>query len=352
MDSSFGYINRKVTDDTLLLTYENPDSDNPWVDFNLSLSYSNTENAQSGSTADRAAMLAGIPAFLLPSMLPSLRILDDTTYAYRTFQLKADNTVEYVGEDFENYFTFGLQASHQDRVADRNATTRLQQHPVGIENKLGLFAQNEFIWDEKLTLISGMRADFSGISPSSTIPGARDVSNAAYSPKLAALYEINDNFGVFGSVAYTERLPTIDELYSYSANDTETTISRRMNMDLRKERAINYEAGFTVSAFDLLQSGDQASVKTTGFYNDLHDMIASSGTTSSGGFPTNLYYANIDRARIYGIEVEGAYNSDMFFANLAYTATWGYDNVTGRPLRTIPAHRVVLTAGARLPDRA
>jgi hemoglobin/transferrin/lactoferrin receptor protein len=342
IDTSFGYVNRKVTDDTLLLTYANPDSANPWVDFNLSLAYSNTQNEQSKST-ERDNLYGSMPS----SFWPSLRILDETTYAYKTFQLKADNTVEYIGENFENYFTFGLQAAHQDRVADRNVTARLQQHPVGVEDKLGLFAQNEFIWDDKLTLIAGLRSDFSAISPSKNIPGALDVSNHAISPKLAALYEVNDNIGVFGSIAYTERLPTMDELYSYSANDAETTITKRMNMELRKESAINYEGGFTLSGYDLLQSGDQASVKTTAFYNDLRDMIASSGTSSSGGVPTNLYYANVDQARIYGLEVEGAYNSDVFFANLAYTATWGYDNVTKRPLKNIPAHRVVATAGAR-----
>lgn len=341
INTSFGYIDRHVTDDTFIVSYENPDSDNPWVDANVQLSYSNTQNSQTGSTSSLLPMAGTTPTF---------RIMQDTNYVYRTYQLKADNTVEYIGEDFENYFTFGLQGSHQDREAERTVTTALQQHPEGIENKLGLFAQNEFVWDEKLTLISGMRADFSAISPSSNIPGASDVSNAAYSPKVAALYDINDNIGVFGSLAYTERLPTIDELYSYSANNAGTVFTRAMNMGLRKERAINYELGFTLSGYDLLQSGDQASLKTTGFYNDLRDLIASSGTTSSSSFPSNVYYSNVDSARIYGVEVEGAYNSDLFFANLAYTATWGYDNSTNKPLKTIPAHRVVLTAGARVPE--
>ncbi|KRA96672.1 hypothetical protein ASD83_16430 [Devosia sp. Root685] len=334
-NAAFGLINRKVTDDTFVLAYENPDSANPWVDLNVQFSYSNTSNDQSGSTST------------LPRNAPSMWILDDTNYIYRTYQLKADNTVEWTGDNFENFFTFGFQASHQDRLAERTsvARPRLLSHPEGVESKLGLFAQNEFIWDDRLTIISGVRADFSHISPDAAITGARDVSNQAYSPKLAALYEINDNFGVFGSIARTERLPTIDELYSVS-----TAAGAGMSMNLRKESAINYEAGFTVSGYDLLASGDQASVKTTGFYNDLYDFIASSTSASSTGYPTAFQYANIDRARIYGVEVEAAYNSDMFFANAAYTATWGYDNNTGNPLRTIPAHRVVLSAGMRVPE--
>lgn len=334
-NSLFGMTKRDVSDDTFIIAYENPDSDNPWIDTNVQFSYSNTQNNQSGSTST------------LPRTTTSTWILDDTNYVYRTYQLKADNTVEWTGDNFENYFTFGFQASHQDRLAERDPVVRnrLLSHPEGAEDKLGLFAQNEFIWDDRLTIISGVRADFSHITPSSAITGAHDISNQGYSPKIAALYEFNDNFGVFGSLSRTERLPTIDELYSVS-----TAAGAGMSMNLRKESAINYEAGFTVSGYDLLASGDTASIKTTGFYNDLYDFIASSNSASSTGYPTGFQYANVDRARIYGVEIEGAYNSDMFFANAAYTATWGYDNSTGKPLRTIPAHRLVLSAGMRVPE--
>ncbi|WEK06470.1 MAG: TonB-dependent receptor [Candidatus Devosia phytovorans] len=334
-NTAFGFTDRTVTDDTVVLSYENPASDNPWLDTNIQLSYSNTQNSQSDGTS------SAIPG------VPSTAILDDTTYVYRNYQLKADNTVEWIGDNFENYFTFGFQASHQDRLAERpnpSSAQRLLQHPEGTEDKLGLFVQNEFVYDERLTLIAGMRGDFSAISPSAEITGARDISNEAFSPKIAALYDINDNIGVFGSVAYTERLPTIDELYTVQNSGA------GMNMDLLKERAVNYELGGTLSGFDLIQSGDQASLKLTGFYNDLHDLIATSGSRSSATFPAVVYYANVDRARIYGIEAEAAYNSDLFFANLAYTATWGYDNSNDRPLRAIPAHRVVLSAGARVPE--
>ena len=339
-NATFGNIDRLVTDDTVVLSYENPASDNPWLDTKMSLSYSNTTNSQKDSTAD----LSNFP----PSA--TFRILDDTDYSYENLQFKVDNTAEYITEGFENYLTVGLQASHQNRLAERTATTLLQQHPEGTEDKLGLYLQNESMWNDQLTVIGGVRADFSTINPSEDIPGAYEVSNQAISPKIAALYDVTENFGVFGSLSYTERMPTIDELYSYSANVTDTVFTRNMNMDLRNESSINYEAGFTLSGTDLVQSGDAASVKMTAFYNDLYDLIATSGSRSSPSFPTDVYYANIDRAEIYGIEVEGAYNSDLFFANLAYTATWGSDLTTGLPLRTIPAHRVALTVGARVPE--
>jgi len=336
--SGFGTIDRVVTDQTAVLSYENPASDNPWVDFKASLSYSDTRNEQSNSTSP---MVPVIP------MSPSLRILQDTDYEYRTWQLKAENTAEYVADDIANYFTFGLQASNQDRIAEVPAGGLvLPAHPEGNEKKLGLFGQNEFVWNDQLTLIAGARADFNWITPSSAIPGATDTQAVAFSPKIAALYNFNDNFGIFGSLAHTERMPTIDELYSYAPPDPfGAPLGKGMSLDLQKEEANNIEGGFTIAAYDLVQDGDSFTVKTTGFYNDLTNLIQSNPDGSA------TYYSNVASAHIYGVEVEAAYNSDYAFANVAYTATNGVDESTGNPLTSIPAHRLVATLGARLPEQ-
>ena len=41
-NETFGFIDLDTTDETFVLAWENPDSDNPWIDANLQLSYSNT----------------------------------------------------------------------------------------------------------------------------------------------------------------------------------------------------------------------------------------------------------------------------------------------------------------------
>ncbi|MEP6568100.1 MAG: TonB-dependent receptor, partial [Mesorhizobium sp.] len=171
-----------------------------------------------------------------------------------------------------------------------------------------------------------------------------DVNDTAWSPKIAALYKLNDNFGVFGSIAHTERLPTLDELYTWS---------KGVSLDLKKEKSNNYEVGFTTSGNDILQEGDALSVKTTGFYNDLTDLIQ---LTGAAGGPTTSYFYNVGKARIYGVEIEGAYDSDYVFANLAYTGVKGENLTPGslsydKPLSTIPAHKIVFSLGARVPDR-
>src|SRR5690606_9821307 len=125
----------------------------------------------------------------------------------------------FAGDSWENYLTYGTQFSNQKRTGWSNsANAAINTHPEGTDTKLGLFMQNEFIWDERLTLIPGLRADFAWRSPSdeAAAGGATDVNDQAWSPKIAALYKFNDAFNVCGSVAHTQRLPTLDELYTWS----------------------------------------------------------------------------------------------------------------------------------------
>ncbi|TGT79311.1 TonB-dependent receptor, partial [Mesorhizobium sp. M8A.F.Ca.ET.161.01.1.1] len=122
-----------------------------------------------------------------------------------------------------------------------------------------------------------------------------------------------------------------------------------VSLDLEKEKSNNYEVGFTTSGNDILQDGDALSVKTTGFYNDLTDLIQLTATGASS------YFYNVGKARIYGVEIEGAYDSDYVFANLAYTGVKGENQTPGlnygKALSTIPAHKIVFSLGARVPDR-
>ncbi len=325
----FGFIDRDVSDDTVVLSYENDASDNPWLDLNVSLSYSNTANSQKNYRP-------GNPPLPLPPIgdTGNTAILRDTDYGYRTWQLKADNTFDLIGDSYENFLTVGVQASHQDRIAGRpGGSAALQQHPEGSEQKLGLFAQNEFIWDKHLTIIAGTRVDFHTMQPKGSIPGSRAINGSAFSPKIAAMYDFNDSFGIFGSIAHTERFPTLDELFTYGGGKT-------LSLNLEKESSNNYELGFKTSAYDIGGGSNTVSLKTTGFYNNIDNMIASG---PAGG----AYFVNINKARIYGVEVEGSYESDLFFARLAYAYIKGENRETGAALTTVPQNTLAFTLGSR-----
>lgn len=316
----FGKVDRDVVDQTAVLHYENEDLDNPWVDLKANLSYSDTYVKQANS---------------------AIGSIGDAEYGYKTWQASLENTSEFTGENWQNFLTYGAQLSYQDRVAFTTlplASTAISTHPEGTDTRLGLYAQDEFVLNDQLTIITGGRADFVWQKPDITPKGQHDIQDVALSPKVAALYKFNDNVSIFGSVAHTERLPTLDELYQYNS-------TKGPSLDLQKEQSNSYEAGFALTGYELLFDGDQASVKITGFYNDLTNLIESAPSVAG-----NPYFWNVGKATIYGVEVEGSYESEFLFGRLAYAAMVGTNDVTGNPLTSIPGHKLQLTVGARNPE--
>ena len=160
-DGSLVYVDRDVTDQTAILSYENPASDNPWVDLRISLAFSDTLNEQSDASSP------------IPSPL-----FFDTDYAYKTWSAKIENTIEHSGADWENFLTIGLQASHQTRIADTALGVPLSFHPEGVEKRLGVYVQDEFVYDQRLTIIPGVRIDGIWTEPSGMIAGASETTQA------------------------------------------------------------------------------------------------------------------------------------------------------------------------------
>ncbi len=336
--SDFGNIDRDITDQTVVFRYDNLASDNPFLDLSVNLSFSDTSVDQKNATGAND------------------QLFEDAEYAYRTWQGKIENTFEHSGENFENFLTIGTQASYQQRVAETATTGAIDFHPEGTDTKLGFFAQNEFIWNDKFTLVPGARVDLVKLRPDGSISGASDQFEVALSPKLAALYKFNDTFSIFGSLAHTERAPTLDEMFSTSGTCTPGTPGARCNhpggrtvsLDLEKEQSNAVEAGFAVSLFDIAQEQDALQFKSTAFFNDLKNLIVSNPNTNKS-FPVT-YYANVDEAMIWGLELEAAYESEYVFSTLAYSLVRGIDKDTGDTLSSISADTLAMTIGARVPD--
>lgn len=336
--SGFGTVDRHVIDRTAVISYEDPFSDNDWLDLKISASFSDTLNEQRNAS--------GMPAMGFVCGVPGAETFCDVDYSYQTFQFKAENTSEWRGANWENFLSYGVQLSHQTRTATvydpAGNPFAYTHHPEGTDFKTGFYVQNEFIWDERLTIIPGMRIDWRKLTPneSTTLVDTKD--DWAFSPKIAAHYKFNDMFAIFGSVAHTERFPTLDEVYSRPFP----------SYDLDVERSNNFEAGFAISAYDLVQPGDGLQLKTTGFYNDISDLIyrqcSSATSCAAGGF--SQQYVNLNEAKIYGAEVELAYDSDYVFASASYTHTIGKNTVTDTYLTSVAPHEFALTLGGKLPQ--
>ncbi|MDB5613654.1 MAG: TonB-dependent hemin, ferrichrome receptor [Devosia sp.] len=332
---NFGRIDRDVNDRTAVLSYENPASDNGMLDLKVQLSYSDTSVRQRNPT--------------LPGVLGPIGAAD---YGYGTTQFNAQNTSEFSGQGWDNFLTYGLQASHQVRTGAPVAGGVIPTHPEGTSTSVGVFAQTEHTINESFTVTAGGRVDYSNLSPSQAITTTTPNNQFAFSPKLAALYAINVNVNVFGSAARTERMPTLDEMYQYEPTAGRGP-RRASSLNLNKERSDNFELGVSAQGYDLVETGDRGGLKVTGFYNDIRDGIRTNPTTLND-LP---YFINIAAMRIWGVELEGSYESEHLFARLAYTFTRGEYTQdvsgtvrSGMPVDSLAQDKIVATLGGRLPE--
>lgn len=292
--SGFGRVDRDVTSEQYLIAWENPDSDNDLINLKAQISLSNTLTEERNGTV----------FFFGPG--PGVQFFKDADFLYRTWQAKIENTAITSGENWESYFTVGAQYTNLNRsvgLLDKGA------QPEGVDEKFGLFAQSELTINERLILTPGMRIDWRTITPDEGVNagfaanGAQSTSATGYSPKLTALYKLNDNWNVFGSFAHTERLATIDEIYDYRAGTTQGAD--------KKERSDNFEIGFSYSTDGILEGEDTFQFKTTAFHNSIQDFIARDSNNTTG---TSAYY-NLDEVTLVGIEAEFAYDAPTWFVS-------------------------------------
>ena len=334
---AFGLHDLHAVDDTLTLAWRHEFRDNPLLDVTAQLSYTDTSVEKGNYT---------LGASCAPGMF---QVLCDSSYGYATTTLKLENTADLSAGAWENYLTVGVQVSEQERSAT-SSLGALGFHPEGTDRRIGLYAQGEFTYGERLTIIPGVRVDFGDQTPgaSAAAAGALAQDDTAISPKIAAMYEVNESFAIFGSLARTERMPTLDELYSSEAAGV--LPARTPSLNLEKEEADTVELGFTYQREGWLAEGDSFQMKVTAFHNDLTNMIATTPRVAGG--PSVPYFSNIAAAELWGAEVEAAYDADRWFAQLAYAHVKSKNRATGLTLPDTPAENVVLTVGAKLPEQS
>ncbi|WP_143324635.1 TonB-dependent receptor domain-containing protein, partial [Candidatus Synechococcus spongiarum] len=252
---SFGLVDREVTDKTVVLIYENTPLESDLIDFKARLSWSDTRVIQENAKNT------------LPPPFDTSVLFDDSTYAYENYQLSFENTSIFgLEEGLQTFLTAGVQGSWQTRTGEaERGFIRFQ--PGGKDTKVAAFVQTEMVFPNiGLTLIPGLRVEHAALTSDAlnTNPNFNEtVTNTAVSPKLAALFEINNNWSLFGSVAYTERLPVLDEIFDGASG----------NLELDAETGITYEIGTTYAINDIFVDNDALVTKLTVFRNDTENLI-------------------------------------------------------------------------------
>lgn len=165
------------------------------------------------------------------------------------------------------------------------------------------FVQNEIAaFDHRLKITPGLRFAYYSLDPRpdadyQAVPGEEPakVSKSTLLLNIGAMYDLTDNFSVYGTYSQGFKMPTAQQLYTSLPG---TSFDLVPAPDLKPESVDNYEIG--VRGYF-----DQGYFSLGGFYADYADFIENFYNPPG----TNNYtYRNLNSVTVYGIEAKGAYD--------------------------------------------
>ncbi|MEI4232411.1 TonB-dependent receptor domain-containing protein [Roseovarius sp. D22-M7] len=285
----FGNVDREIEAETTILKYAfAPTSD--LIDLSLQYSHSDEQVDQSPVSC---------PASPVGSIPPCSGLLDaDQRYETTTVTLK--NTAFFETGMVAHDLTTGIEYINRKRADAFSA-------PGGEDDRWAIFAVDEIAIGTAWTVTPAIRYETSDIQ-GSTPPNDGNFSTDALMGGLSLRYAFDNGLAVFGSAAYTEVMPILDDL-EFPDRITQTEKSR------------TYELGFSYDRQGLIRDNDTLALKLTWFDSELWDV-----TSFVGGGPDS---DPLDEIRTRGVEIEASYAMETgFYVDL--NATWGEgDEVDG-----------------------
>ena len=248
---------------------------------------------------------------------------------YQTTKLTISNRMLLDTGTVAHDMLAGVELIHKER-RDANSS------PGGTDNRIAAFVVNEMSLGN-LTVTPALRYESSRIESSEPLAGVSDTyEHDALIGGLALAYEFNDGFAVFGSVAYTEGLPIIDDLG--------TTEAAQLKMDT-SEKSETVEFGASYTGDGVLAQGDNLTIRGNFYQTRLRDITSFTASGSTG---------NLKRIETEGVELETSYGLESgFYADLASHVGEGTEtnpNNTETQWRNMGADRVRLTLGRKWDD--
>ena len=251
---------------------------------------------------------------------------------------------EFVREDTD---------SQESQLSQRNSNDSLARmltfQPVPDANRmhLGMFAQDEIFFGDRLTVTAGGRYDYltadaedvlftdekfngSGKLTSSTseVNHFSDETDGAATFNLGLLYAVSDALHLTATAGSGFRAPDIFERFSTRGSGSRLIIG---DPDLDPEYSYNLDVGMK-ARFKRFQG------EVDGFYNRVNDYIDTVLQTDSFASDISTYkYVNVSDAELYGMDASGQFTLIKglnLFGTIAYVV--GEDRDSGDSLNNIP----------------
>ena len=233
--------------------------------------------------------------------------------------------------------------------------------PNGERTVYGTFVQGRLTFFEKIDLIAAVRYETYSLSGTIVTPSGTDkvgTDGERVSPKITLGYTPVRGITLFGTYAEGYRAPAVTEtLISGFHPPGGPPFEFLPNPLLRPEVAHNFEVGVNFKFNGVFTPLDAFRARIMAFRNKVDDFIDPTldptYKSPNSPFPNGAFkYVNISQATIEGIEIEieAMYDAKAWFFGLAAHRIRGTNEDTGEGLYSIPADRLVLTAGLRALD--
>lgn len=308
---SFGNVDRKVTNEIAGLRYRWNPVGNDLIDLDVNLTQS-TQQIVSNYVAG-SSPLEGTPSG--PRIIP----LADADQDYEITKLTAKNSMYFVTGIATHDLRIGFELMQKERLNAPSA-------PGGTDKRIALFAVDDIGIGDHWTFTPAIRFETQDIEAHD---GSVSYDNSALMGGLSARYAFDNGWAIFGSGAYTENLPIIDDLGT----------PRYMTMP---ERSHTFELGASYATTDLFAGGDALQAKVNLFRSKLWDITSYVDST----------FVPIQEVNSEGIEIEATYSMESGFYADFNAAIGEYDEVNSTGVagiwRNAPADSARLTLGKRI----
>ncbi|MGN7869428.1 TonB-dependent receptor domain-containing protein [Paracoccus sp. 22332] len=316
-DSTFGRVDRDIDTRTAILEYEY-DPDNPLIHVTANLSHADQQI--DSSYIPGSSSMEGTPAW--PMFAGSVRGLADADHRYKTTKLTVKNTAAFRTGAFSHDLRTGFEVVRKTRAEASSA-------PGGTDRRWAVFAVDD-ITAGGLTVSPALRYESQDLTRDGGANTASnpqtDFDNDAVMGGLSLRYAFGNGFAVFGSAAYTENLPILDDFNNAPYMK-------------QPQKARTWELGASYDGRDLLGGGDRLALKANLFQTDVWDVTS---------------YSGIGEVEMKGLEVETAYSmASGLYVDLNATWTEGDARATAGASEYwdyAPADRLRLTLGQHVTD--
>lgn len=263
--------------------------------------------------------------FTYEDRTPAVDRTRDVTFDNTVWGMAAQGSKTFGGEAVQHRVTVGGDWSRTTQEGLRDGTVPPVGEPFPTRpfpkteyDLAGLFIQDEIaLLGGRLSIIPALRYDWYELTPKADalFPAPSEgQSDSHLSPKIGAIYWVDDHFSVFANYAQGFKAPSPMQVNNFFANPV-FGYESIPNPDLTPETSESIEAGLRFRNLDMF--GGNLSLSTTAFhtqYDDFINQIVVRGTGVPGVDPLIYQYVNLTEVKIWGLEARGDIHWDNGFS--------------------------------------